>query len=108
MLLTSTNRGIVPDPFRYILVHMDPLYATPSIAEAAGYIRVRVMHCGSVTEFPFRFLPERPLREMRFRCKRCGARLSAEEAGARWTWQGETSLRGDGPKPTLWEDIHST
>lgn len=88
-----------------MLAPMDPLDATPSIAHAAGYVRVRVTRCGGTTEFPIRFLPARQLRAMRFRCKRCGTSLSAEEAGARWTWQGEASLRGDGPKPTPWEEI---
>lgn len=36
---------------------MDPLDATPSIADLAGYSRLRVTHRGAIIEFPFRFLP---------------------------------------------------
>lgn len=84
---------------------MDPLDATPSIADVVGYSRLRVSHCRAIVEFPFRFLPPRPLRQMRFRCARCGARLSAAEASAEWTWDGAGNKYGDGPQPIPWDSV---
>lgn len=84
---------------------MDPLDATPQIARDAGYRWVRLTHCRHIVQIPLEWLPPRPLREMRFRCKRCGIGISAGEAGAEWAWMGEANLRGDGPKPLPWDSV---
>lgn len=96
---------IVLCPFTVHHLGMDPFDATPSIADVAGYSRLQVSHCGAIVEFPFRFLPHRPLRQMRFRCARCGVSLSAAEAGAAWTWDGAANKLGDGPQPIRWDEI---
>ncbi|MFG1454459.1 hypothetical protein V5F44_19725 [Xanthobacter sp. V2C-8] len=87
---------------------MDALDATPDITARAGYAWVRVTHCRSIIQIPIRWLPARPLREMRFRCKRCGTLLSASAARAEWAWLGEADKRGDGPKPVPWDEVPSS
>ncbi len=63
--------------------------ATPRDAARFEYEAVEVYHCQLIVHVPLAKLPSRPLREMRFRCRRCGVTLSAEEAGARWTRQAD-------------------
>ena len=63
--------------------------ATPADAARFEYEVVAVYHCQLTVHVPLRMLPARPLREMRFRCQRCGAVLTAEEAGAKWTRQAD-------------------
>ncbi|WP_454917256.1 hypothetical protein [Xanthobacter sediminis] len=82
---------------------MDPLDATPAIAERAGYERLDLRHCAHIVQIPIRMLPNRRLRDMQFRCKRCGALLEPEHVNARWTWQYENSPRRGGPEPTPWD-----
>lgn len=50
---------------------------------------VEVYHCRLAVQLPLGFLPDKPLREMRFRCRRCGALLSHQEARAKWTRQSD-------------------
>lgn len=59
--------------------------ATPADAARFQYEAVAVYHCQLTVHLWLKGLPARPLREMRFRCQRCGESLSAEEAEARWT-----------------------
>lgn len=63
--------------------------ATPADAARFEYEAVSVYHCQLIVHVPLRQLPARPLREMRFRCERCDASLSAEEAEAKWTRQAD-------------------
>lgn len=63
--------------------------ATPEYAARFEYEAVEVYHCQLIVHVPLAKLPARPLREMRFRCQRCEALLSAEEAGAKWTRQSD-------------------
>lgn len=69
---------------------MDSLDATPSIARSYEYEGVMVYHCQLYVVLWLKWLPEKPLREFRFRCQRCGASLSAIEAGAEWTRQADS------------------
>lgn len=84
---------------------MDPLDATPDLAARAGYAWVRLSHCGHIVLIPTRMLPARRLRDMRFRCERCGVLLEAEHANARWTWQYEGCAGWRGPKPRPWAEV---
>lgn len=59
--------------------------ATPADAARFEYEAVSVYHCQLTVRLPLRQLPARQLREMRFRCERCDASLSAKEAEAKWT-----------------------
>lgn len=63
--------------------------ATPADAARFEYEAVAVYHCRLAVHVPLTKLPARPLREMRFRCQRCGTLLSADDAGATWTRQAD-------------------
>lgn len=63
--------------------------ATPKDAARFEYEAVAVYHCQLTVHVPLSRLPARPLRQMRFRCERCEALLTSEEAGARWTRQAD-------------------
>ena len=63
--------------------------ATPADAARFEYEAVLIYHCRLYVEMPLQRLPPRPLRKMRFRCKRCGASLTAEAAKAQWVRQAD-------------------
>ncbi|MBB6306193.1 hypothetical protein [Xanthobacter tagetidis] len=61
---------------------MDPADLTPRQARAAGYEYLAVYHCQMTVHLWLEYLPDIPVRRIRYRCQRCGAPLSPEEASA--------------------------
>ena len=63
--------------------------ATPEDAARYEYEALEIRHCRLTVQMPLRMLPARPQRDMRFRCQRCQALLSANDVQAKWTRQAD-------------------